>query len=302
MLDRNSLKALIETTSKYFSISPDYVEKDYWLTLILKEIFSTNLDYVFKGGTSLSKCHKIINRFSEDIDISYVSDYKQIARNQREKRYKRIVESIAATGIEIENRSDLRRGRFFNRFICPYNSIFNTTEIKKAVTVELASQTPCFPSIQKTIQSFIGEYLTKVRRLDLVEKFGLEPFEVCTQTLDRTLVDKTFAICDYYLTCKYERNSRHIYDISKIMSVIKLDDSIVNLFHVIYDYRYPSQLCKSAKDGIKLYNLLDEIIKNDTYKDDYQTMTDKLLYGDYPYSKCCESLKALQAFLKENNI
>ena len=46
------------------------IEKDYYVTLVLKEIATRNPDIVFKGGTSLSKCYKIIDRFSEDIDLN----------------------------------------------------------------------------------------------------------------------------------------------------------------------------------------------------------------------------------------
>ena len=46
------------------------VEKDYYVTLFLESLFKRVPNLIFKGGTSLSKCYKIINRFSEDIDLS----------------------------------------------------------------------------------------------------------------------------------------------------------------------------------------------------------------------------------------
>ena len=48
------------------------VEKDFWVTLVLDYLFHKceYKDYfIFKGGTSLSKCFNIIERFSEDIDL-----------------------------------------------------------------------------------------------------------------------------------------------------------------------------------------------------------------------------------------
>lgn len=50
--------------------SPAIIEKDYYVTIILKALAKRAPNLLFKGGTSLSKCHKIINRFSEDFDIS----------------------------------------------------------------------------------------------------------------------------------------------------------------------------------------------------------------------------------------
>ena len=48
------------------------VEKDFWVTLVLDYLFNKcefKNFFVFKGGTSLSKCFNLINRFSEDIDL-----------------------------------------------------------------------------------------------------------------------------------------------------------------------------------------------------------------------------------------
>jgi len=48
------------------------IEKDLWVTVVLRALFalpySENLS--FKGGTSLSKCWNLIERFSEDVDIA----------------------------------------------------------------------------------------------------------------------------------------------------------------------------------------------------------------------------------------
>lgn len=63
------LTAINLTTEKY-GILPAVAEKDYYVTLILRGLAERLPFIVFKGGTSLSKCHKVIKRFSEDIDIA----------------------------------------------------------------------------------------------------------------------------------------------------------------------------------------------------------------------------------------
>ncbi|WP_313484703.1 nucleotidyl transferase AbiEii/AbiGii toxin family protein [Acinetobacter variabilis] len=52
-------------------------EKDVWVCWVLKQLFEMphKLDMAFKGGTSLSKVFNLIDRFSEDIDITL--DYRQ---------------------------------------------------------------------------------------------------------------------------------------------------------------------------------------------------------------------------------
>ena len=69
--NRERFLNVLETVSKISGIQADLVEKDYYVSLILKEIATSSDKAVFKGGTSLSKALKVINRFSEDIDISF---------------------------------------------------------------------------------------------------------------------------------------------------------------------------------------------------------------------------------------
>ena len=84
-------KLLIGNIALKTGYSPHAIEKDWWVTMVLKAMFETRCaDYlVFKGGTSLSKCWKLIERFSEDIDVAINRDFFGIttisSKNQREK-------------------------------------------------------------------------------------------------------------------------------------------------------------------------------------------------------------------------
>lgn len=53
-----------------------------------------------------------------------------------------------------------------------------------------------------------------------LENFCLEPFEMKVQGLDRTLADKVFVICDYYMQNRVKKHSRHIYDIYKLLQIV----------------------------------------------------------------------------------
>ncbi|MDR0866193.1 MAG: nucleotidyl transferase AbiEii/AbiGii toxin family protein [Candidatus Symbiothrix sp.] len=68
--------ALITFTAAHLNITPAFVEKDYWITLILSRLAnSANVgNAVFKGGTSLSKGYRLISRFSEDIDLAMINE------------------------------------------------------------------------------------------------------------------------------------------------------------------------------------------------------------------------------------
>lgn len=294
-------KYLIQA-SLFFGYHQEFIEKDYWLVLILKNVMSKNYGYVFKGGTSLSKCYHLINRFSEDIDISYSDPYVSLTVNDIDRRFKGITKSIKEVGLQIENKEQLRRNRYFNQFRCPYNSVFQENNVEKRIIIELAAQTPSFPSNVKKIQSFIGEFLHKIGRDDLVAKYELESFEINVQSLSRTVVDKTFALCDYYLSNKCNKHSRHIYDLYKILSCVELDDDLTKLYLEVRKYRQKLSICESAKDGVFLHEIIEKIIKEKTYKNDYEKLTMPLLYESVSYVNCEKTLSKLRLFLKNHNL
>ena len=67
-------------------ISPVLLEKDFWVCWLLNRIFRTDVakNLIFKGGTSLSKSYGIIQRFSEDIDITIDKSIFSEGVNDRE--------------------------------------------------------------------------------------------------------------------------------------------------------------------------------------------------------------------------
>ena len=68
---------MVNKISDLMAIDQESVEKDWWVTTVLKTFFelSTAKYSYFKGGTSLSKGWNIIKRFSEDIDIALYRDF-----------------------------------------------------------------------------------------------------------------------------------------------------------------------------------------------------------------------------------
>ena len=66
-------RVVFEDTAAARNMQPQIVEKDFWVCWTLKELFQLPVigeHLIFKGGTSLSKVFKVIERFSEDIDVS----------------------------------------------------------------------------------------------------------------------------------------------------------------------------------------------------------------------------------------
>lgn len=64
-------KQVVLLTSEATRIDSGIIEKDYYVTMFLKLLVEKQPQIIFKGGTSLSKCHKLIKRFSEDISFEF---------------------------------------------------------------------------------------------------------------------------------------------------------------------------------------------------------------------------------------
>ena len=80
--DRETFRDIVGQAADSSGRTPAVVEKDYYVTLILK-LLSEQLDKcVFKGGTSLSKGFHVVDRFSEDIDITF---NEHIGESRRKK-------------------------------------------------------------------------------------------------------------------------------------------------------------------------------------------------------------------------
>lgn len=111
---------LIQLTAVHYGISPVFIEKDYWITSILKKLaLSANADsIVFKGGTSLSKGYRLINRFSEDIDIAMINE--NLTGNALKSKIRSIEKEITTDLNEIIEPGTTSKGSMFRKSVFQY--------------------------------------------------------------------------------------------------------------------------------------------------------------------------------------
>ena len=85
-----------------------------------------------------------------------------------------------------------------------------------------------------------------------LENFCLEPFEMKVQGLDRTLADKVFAICDYYMQNRVKKHSRHIYDIYKLLQIVPQTEGFKELVKEVRSVRAMTNICPSAQSNVNV--------------------------------------------------
>ena len=81
-------KLYIEEAAGRRGLSPVILEKDFWVCWLLHVLFDATFHdaIVFKGGTSLSKVFGVINRFSEDNDLSLAPGFLGIGEPEHDAR------------------------------------------------------------------------------------------------------------------------------------------------------------------------------------------------------------------------
>lgn len=283
--DRESFKDIIEQVSNESGRSLIVVEKDYYVTLILKMLAEQLPNCVFKGGSSLSKGFHAINRFSEDIDITFDSHIGE----SRRKKLKNVVIKGVSEKLEmpILNWENTQSDRDYNAYHFTYESVFGPEDdrLPQSVKLETALGSYSFPTQIMEIGNYIGDYLELIGKGDISKKFHLNKFLMKLQALERTYVDKIFALCDYYLQGKSKRFSRHLYDIYKLTPLVDFDNDLKVLIGEVRKHRAEMSICPSAKEGVEISAVIQEFCDSDFYREDYQAITsyfadDLVLYED----------------------
>ena len=281
----------VQVVSRGLNISPALVEKDYYVTLVLKRINEEVTGLIFKGGTSLSKCHKVINRFSEDIDLTLDSEH--LTEGQRKIVKPTIVKICDELGLTINNLENTRSRRDYNCYQISYPLLFENDEIDPVIKAETVFIQECYPEEVKTADSLIGEWLKANGFAKQAEEYGLLPFDIHVQTMERTLVDKVFALCDYMLADDMQKHSRHIYDIYQLLGRVELNDDFRALVHRVREDRKYHSLCVSAQDNADVPALLEQVIETGCYKKDYEEHTRTMLYAPCNYEEALTGLKKI---------
>ena len=290
--DREIFEDILLRVSVEYGIDAAIIEKDYYVTLLLKNITGLVPEIIFKGGTSLSKCYRLIERFSEDIDLSIFEEVKP-PESRRRRLKEGIVKAIELSELTLENKDDIRSRRDFNRYIIAYPSVFTSSAVKPKLIIETAVFTGIYPTEIKTVGNYIFDYLSKNNALDFVNTAAIRPFPIKVQKPERTFIDKVFALCDYHIDNKHEQHSRHIYDIYRLFDTIKINGSLKELINKVRKERKSLPMCPSAQDGIDINAKLKEIIEKEVYKADYNNTTYKLLFKKVPYEEAVETLKQI---------
>ena len=150
-----------------------------------------------------------------------------------------------------------------------------------------------FPTVVLPVHSYIGDMM-QTEAPEMIEGYGLSSFDMKIQGIERTLIDKVFAVCDYYIKGEVRRHSRHIYDIYKLLPLIEMNDVLENLIKEVREARAKNvSLCPSAQSETYIPGILTEIINSDAYRADYDNVTTRILAEQTLYNTAIEALRLI---------
>lgn len=252
--DKYSFLDIIGHIREISGIREDIIEKDYYVTLLLKELAEeqAQLPAYFKGGTALYKAQKSIRRFSEDIDLTVCID--GCSNSQAKKRLETATKkyrSLPRTARkELE---DDRKGSITSVYdYVPLVAVDAEDPLQRFgyVKVEGTSFTVSEPFSPLEIEPLLYTYANAEQRKILREQFGVEPFSINTIRLERIFADKIFAAEFYYEREMYFDVAKHIYDVSVMMSLAQIQDMMTDrpVFLQMLGYKRQEETRRTGSD------------------------------------------------------
>ena len=218
---------LIQATANHIEIPAVHVEKDYWVTRVLKRLHESDYSeiVVFKGGTSLSKAHRLIERFSEDVDLALRRD-GGLSDSRRRTLIRSIEREITR---DLQYRPDhpveSKHGRFrktAHAFSMQTNAA-DLGQVSDTLLIEINSFANPEPSSAMPIATLIRDFLIATGRPDLVRLHELDPFSIYVLRVERTLCEKIMGLVragyEANPAQEFRRRIRHFYDLVMIMRV-----------------------------------------------------------------------------------
>ena len=319
-----------QQTAEKMNLLGHLVEKDFWVCFTLQTLFSLEdfKDHLtFKGGTSLSKVYKVIERFSEDIDFavnrdclgfggSEAPDAEGISGEKREKRLKQLgdaclqkiknelMPSLSNALKDNLNRQDwtleLNEDEKHNQqiyFRYPQSSLTSESSYNPPyVRIELTARTDNHPAESATILPYVAEHFES----------AIENPEVVVNVLkaERTFWEKVTILHQFHFQDDPRKItqgfSRHYYDVSQLDFKGFSDSAIeqIELLPEVADHKKTYYRQAWARYDLARDHKTLELIPHDqivsTIRADYEEMQEMMFGETLSFDAILEQLHKLK--------
>lgn len=304
----------IRITAQQMKIPAIYVEKDYWVTYALFTIFNNEIgkDAIFKGGTALSKCYNMIERFSEDIDLVVLR--REGETDSKLKSKLKAVSTVVETVLPEVTIEGITHKMGMNRKTAhTYNKEFKGDygQVRDVIILESTWLGFYEPFTTKSIVSFVGQMMLDNKQTGIAKENGLLPFDLLALEPIRTICEKIMSLVRFSYgenpMDDLKKKIRHTYDLHQLLK----QDVFAAFFH---SKDFDEMLLKVASDDVASfrnnnkwlnYHPNEALIFKDLdnvwneLKTIYNGDFKNLVYGELPKEEAIlETLKMIQERLK----
>jgi predicted nucleotidyltransferase component of viral defense system len=231
----DDLAALIAQASAARSIPQAFVEKDFWVTEVLRSV-AEPLDalvqpgvevaphVVFKGGTSLSRAYHLIQRFSEDIDLLVAPGSLAPGSNALDRLLERIDKRARPSILEegVQARVSSGKKGLYRNVQYDYPTRQTSSVLRPYVYLEMGIRGRAAPTEQRSIRSLLAEIaIDKLHIDDPIAEFT--PFTMEVLGPERTLIEKCAALHSAAARLAEDPDAlrllgRHLYDVHAMLA------------------------------------------------------------------------------------
>ena len=304
----------VQFTADQMKIPAVYVEKDYWVTYALFTIFNNEIgkDTVFKGGTALSKCYNMIERFSEDIDLVVLRREGETDSKLKSKLkavstvVEAVLPEVPIDGVTHKMGMNRKTAHSFNKeFKGDYG------QVRDVIILESTWLGYYEPYTTKSIVSFVGQMMLDNKQSDIAKENGLLPFNLLALEPIRTICEKIMSLVRFSYSENpmddLKKKIRHTYDLHQLL---KQDE----FFKFFQSTTFDEMLLKVANDDVASfrnnnkwlnYHPSEALIFRDLenvwneLKTIYNGDFKNLVYGELPKEEAIlKTLKMIQERLK----
>jgi len=322
-LDDEGRRSSVNETARRLRFSANVVEKDWWVVMALKAIFSSSIkDYAsFKGGTSLSKGWHLIERFSEDADIALDKSFWGIAgesRTQRERIRKksrayireeltpeldRLFREMGAKDYELRYVETEDSDKDPTVILIPYRSLYAANEyVSSQVKIEISCRSLKEPQDKVVVRPYLAEVFP--------EEFGDFTTEVMAVNPSRTFLEKIFLLHEelHKEHPRTHRITRHLYDIERLIDTQYGKNALADtkMYAEIVKHRSVWNTIRGIDYRSHHPSTIDFIPKGDIlslWEEDYSQMRENFIYGEaLPYPELINRLEELQERIRSIQI
>ena len=327
---------LFTETAARMGVSPQITEKDFWVCWTLKRVFSLEgplPGLIFKGGTSLSKAYGLIERFSEDIDLSLDRHdlgfegerdpaNPELSGNKRKKLLGELTETASALvqgGLKDQIQAVMQAAlpdevidlsladedsqTLIFTYPASLNPVGTAPYVRPVVRLEFGARSDHLPAETRTIAPYAAEYFA--------DQFEAPATQVKTLSAQRTFWEKaTILHMLYHQDNKKalgERMSRHYYDLAQLAQSSVKDAALANLGLLnevaLHKTRFfPAAWANYADAKPPTLKLTPHDSLKQKLRTDYQAMNE-MIFGEAPsFDDVMDVLKELERNINQTGL